>query len=74
MDHNWMRFWWLIFPLMWFVFGILRMLLCHRHRRDTLELLRTYATQGRELPPELVKVLQNGDSLGWRRSRGPYRL
>jgi hypothetical protein len=50
-------YWWLIFPLMWFVFGLMRMWMRYRQHRDTLEVMRSYAAQGRD-PSELAKTLQ----------------
>lgn len=52
------RFWWLVFPLGWLVFGLARMWLHHRRHNATLELLRTYAVQGKDPPPELLSVLK----------------
>lgn len=60
MNQLWVQYWWLIFPLMWFVTSILRMWSQHRSRKDTLELLRTYASQGKEPPAEVLKTLENG--------------
>lgn len=62
MDQSWWRLWWLIFPLMWFVFGILQMLSRHHRQKDVLQLLRTYAEQGKEPPTEVLKVLQGRNS------------
>jgi len=50
-------FWWLIFPMMWFVFGLFHTWMRYREHRDRLELIRTYAAQGRD-PSELAKTLQ----------------
>ncbi len=63
MDEFAWRFWWLIFPIMWFVFGIFRMALKHRSDRDTLELMKTYAQQGKD-PAEIAKALGDTPS-GW---------
>jgi hypothetical protein len=50
-------FWWLIFPLSGIVFGAFQRWLAYRARRDTLDLIKTYAAAGREPPPELVARL-----------------
>ncbi len=63
MDEFAWRFWWLIFPIMWFVFGIFGMALKHRRDRDALDLMKTYAQQGKD-PAEIAKVLGDGTS-GW---------
>ncbi|HWW26174.1 MAG TPA: hypothetical protein VNZ85_09810 [Caulobacter sp.] len=61
------QFWWLIFPLSWFVFGAYQSWLSYRANRDTLDLIKTYAQAGREPPPELLAKLNrrwnDGDDL-----------
>ncbi len=53
------RFWWLIFPIMWFVFGAFRMVMRANEHRATLEMMRTLAAQGKD-PAELMKVMGPG--------------
>jgi hypothetical protein len=74
-------FWWLIFPIMWFGFGLLGMVFRHRRHRDAMEVLKTYAAQGKEPPPEVSRILTgSADSscgpwggYGWGARRwGPY--
>jgi hypothetical protein len=57
MEDLFRSFWWLIFPLSWFVFGGFQSWLAYRANRDTLDLLKSYAASGREPPPELVAKL-----------------
>ncbi len=74
-------YWWLIFPIMWFIFGIFGMWMAHRRHRDTIELMKTYAAQGKD-PAELAKAMNTPDAwggpwgyggfLGNRWRRGPY--
>lgn len=59
-------FWWLIFPIMWFGFGFLSMFLRYRRQRDFMDLLKTYAAQGKEPPPEVAKMLSEPDYYGYR--------
>ena len=63
------RFWWLIFPLFWM--GAMAMSHWSRHARANraLDILKSYADQGKDPPPELMKSLQIGrdDDFGWRR-------
>jgi hypothetical protein len=40
----------------------------HQRQKAAIDLLRTYASQGKDPPPELVKALHSGDD--WNR---PYR-
>lgn len=51
------QFWWLIFPISWFIFGAWQSWLSYRANRETLDLIKTYAAAGREPPPELLKKL-----------------
>ena len=66
MDHPhdiyWLfnRYWWLLFPLFWMVIGIIRLSLSHSHANRTLDIIKAYADQGKEPPPELMKNLQGG--------------
>jgi hypothetical protein len=57
MEDLFRSFWWLIFPLTWFVFGAYQSWLSYRANRDTLDLIKTYAQAGREPPPELLAKL-----------------
>lgn len=51
-------YWWLIFPIGFFVFGAWDRWLDYRRSKDRLELLRSYASQGKDPPPELVRALR----------------
>lgn len=57
MEDLFRSYWWLIFPLSWFVYGGFQSWLSYRANRDTLDLLKAYAASGREPPPELVARL-----------------
>jgi len=51
------QFWWLIFPLSWFVYGAWQSWLSYRANQETLDLIKTYAASGREPPAELLGQL-----------------
>ena len=57
MEKFFFSFWWLIFPIMWFGFGFFGMFLRYRRQRDAMDLLKTYAAQGKDPPPEVSKIL-----------------
>lgn len=60
-------YWWLLFPIGFFLFGAWDRWLAYKRSRDHLELIKQYAAQGKEPPPELVRGVQpdlNGPS-GW---------
>ena len=63
MEDIFRSYWWLLFPIGFFVFGVWDRWLSYRRSRDHLELLKSYAAQGKEPPPELVKAVRDGDPL-----------
>lgn len=78
------EYWWLLFPLSWFVFGAYQSWLSYKSNRDTLDLIKTYAQSGREPPPELMAKLSkrwnegdefddDDDHRRYRRRRGRHR-
>jgi hypothetical protein len=58
MEDLFRSYWWLIFPLGWFVASGFSSLLNYRRQRDTLKLIQTYAEKGQEPPAALLKVLE----------------
>lgn len=58
MEHFFFSYWWLIFPIGFFVFGAWDRWLAYRRSQDRLDLLRSYASQGKDPPPELVRAIQ----------------
>ena len=56
-DSLFNQYWWLLFPLGWFVFGAWQSWLSYRANQETLDLIKTYAASGREPPPELLSRL-----------------
>lgn len=59
MEDLFRQFWWLLFPLGWFVVSGVQQLMRYRRQRDTIDLLKVYAANGREPPPELIATLNN---------------
>lgn len=58
------RFWWLIFPVMSFGLVGFRRWMRYKRQHDAIELLRTYAVNGREPPPEVLSLLSGPAALG----------
>ncbi|MEO8114541.1 MAG: hypothetical protein ABI655_09175 [Phenylobacterium sp.] len=58
MDDLFRSYWWLLFPIGAFVFGAWDRWLAYRRSRDHLELIKTYAAQGKEPPPELMRSVR----------------
>ena len=77
MENTFGQFWWLIFPISWFVFGAYQSWLSYKANRDTLDLIKSYAQAGREPPPELLAKLSkrwnDGDEHDDRDDRRRYR-
>jgi hypothetical protein len=55
MEDFFRSYWWLLFPIGAFVFGAWDRWLAYKRSRDHLDLLKHYAQQGKEPPPELVR-------------------
>jgi hypothetical protein len=51
-------YWWLLFPLGFAIAGAVRVWLQHLQARDRLALIKSYVDQGKEPPPELLRVLE----------------
>jgi hypothetical protein len=68
MEDLFRSYWWLLFPLSWFVFGGISSFLNYLRQRDTLKLIQTYAERGQEPPEGLLKVLDrpiDADAEAW---------
>ena len=57
MEDLFRSYWWLLFPLGWFVSIGFSSLLNYRKQKDALQLIRTYAERGEQPPEALMKVL-----------------
>lgn len=57
MEDLFRSYWWLLFPLAWFVSIGFSSLLNYRKQKDALQLIRTYAERGEQPPEALMKVL-----------------
>lgn len=68
MEDLFRSYWWLLFPMAWFVFGGFSSWLNYRKQRETLKLLKAYADKGQEPPESLLKILDrpiDSDSELW---------
>lgn len=52
------RYWWLIFPIGWGLAGLVRALFRHHEAQAALQVLKSYADQNREAPPEVMQLLR----------------
>src|SRR3954470_14018654 len=71
MHSDWYRlfagFWWLIFPIGLGVAGMFRAWMRHKRAQQALEVIQAYAQQGKEIPPDILRVLQQPEQ----KSRSP---
>ncbi len=66
MDDYLFHFWWLVFPIMWFVFGMFRMMMRANEHRAMLDMMKTLADQGKD-PTEAMKAMGPGYGPRYRR-------
>ena len=79
MEDFWHGYWWLIFPIGGFIFAAWERWLNYQRSRDALDLIKTYSAQGKDVPPELLRQVQDDaddddhDDYRGRRGRRAYR-
>ena len=72
MEDLFRSYWWLIFPIGWFVASGFSTLLNYHRQKDTLRLIQAYADKGQEPPAALLKVLErpiDADDDAWHTRR-----
>lgn len=52
------HYWWIVFPLMWLCFALVRTWLNWRSQQAWLEIVRAYAAKGQTPPPEMMAMAQ----------------
>lgn len=57
MEDLFRSYWWLLFPLGWFIAGGFTSWLNYRRQRDAIGIIKSYADAGKEPPAELLKLL-----------------
>jgi len=72
-DFYWLfnRFWWLIFPIFWMIARIVRLSLRHSNANRALDIIKTYADQGKDPPAELLAALRDRRDAEDRHYPGP---
>ena len=68
MEDLFRSYWWLLFPLAWFISGGFSSLMNYQRQKDALKLIKYYADKGQEPPEALLKLLgrQGSDDDVWR--------
>jgi hypothetical protein len=57
MEQLFRDYWWLMFPLFWFIAGAWHSLVNLRRHRDNLDLIKSYVASGKEIPPSLLESI-----------------
>ena len=52
-------FWWLLFPIFGMSMGLWGMRSSERRSRDVMDVIKSYVDQGKEVPPELLRMAQS---------------
>ena len=52
-------FWWLLFPIFGMGMGLWGMASTERRSRDVMNVIKSYIDQGKEVPPELLRMAQS---------------
>ena len=55
MEDLFRSYWWLLFPLGFFIASAFDQWMRYRRHRDTLDLIKSYTDQGKEPPPALLE-------------------
>jgi hypothetical protein len=56
------HFWWLVFPLFGMVVSLLLANQRHDQRMKVLDMIKSYADQGKDVPPQLLAALHDPDA------------
>lgn len=51
-------YWWLLFPLGWFVFGGFNAVMNYYRQKNVLKIIKTYADRGEQPPESLLKIVE----------------
>jgi len=65
MEDIFFHFWWLIFPLAFFIAGGFSSFMRYQRTKAKIDLLKTYAAAGKEPPAELLRNLDRDDENSW---------
>ena len=62
------EFWWLMFPMFGMAMGLWGMVSSERRSRDVMNVIKSYVDQGKEVPPELLRMAQTD----WQSDQNQY--
>lgn len=58
MEDLFRSYWWLLFPLGWFVFGGFNAMVNYYRQKNVLKIIKTYADRGEQPPEALLKIVE----------------
>ncbi len=58
MEDLFRSYWWLLFPLAWFIISGWQSWLNYRRHKDTLDIVKSYAASGKDIPAGLLDKLK----------------
>lgn len=58
MEDLFRSYWWLLFPLGWFVFGGFNAMVNYYRQKNVLKIIKTYADRGEQPPESLLKIVE----------------
>lgn len=58
MQELFISYWWLLFPLGWFVFGGFNAMVNYYRQKNVLKIIKTYADRGEAPPEALLKIVE----------------
>lgn len=67
-------YWWLLFPLGWAIGQLIKNFLRHARAREALQVMKSYADQGKEPPAELIAVLRQPEQSDAQQRRGDFAI
>jgi len=72
MEHFFFSFWWLVFPIGFFIAAAFDRWLAYKKSQDRLMILRSYTDAGKDPPPELIKALARDEEEDEESAYAPY--
>lgn len=72
MEHFFFSYWWLVFPIGFFLAAGFDRWLAYRKSQDRLQILRSYTDAGKDPPPELIKALARDEEQDDDDAYAPY--
>jgi hypothetical protein len=72
MQDFFFSYWWLLFPLAFFLLSAWGGWLSYQRRKAELDVLKSYVSQGKDPPPEVARAMGGADPADPTHPYGPY--